>query len=197
MSLKSMARLCGELMPKDFDSSLEEGKIGESMIARWLIKQGRCVLPVYEKQSGEYKGPTLYSLGGALIAPDMLVFGNEVYFAEAKNKSAFCWYRKTGRWTTGIDLRHYGDYQKVQAETGKTVFIFFLHKPGNAAKDTPENMINKVPCGLYGATISYLMDNEDHRYETPMPGQRHGMVYWAEEKLPMLTTWEQFMQDIS
>lgn len=184
-------------MRNDFQSSLEEGKIGESMIARWLIKQGRQVLPVYEKQTGEYKGPTLYSLGGTLIAPDMLVFGNDVYFAEAKNKSAFCWYRKSERWTTGIDLKHYLHYQQVQAVTGKVVFVFFLHKPGSAAKDTPEHMKDKVPCGLYGASLAYLMENEDHRYELPMVGQRHGMVYWSEDKLPKLSTWEQFVSDIA
>lgn len=184
-------------MYRDFGASFEEGKIGESMIARWLIKQGRHVLPVYEKQIGEYKGPTLYSFGGALIAPDMLVFGSDVYFAEAKNKSAFCWYRKGKSWTTGIDLKHYMHYQQVQAITGRTVFIFFLHKPGSFAKDTPLELRDKVPCGLYGNTISHLMQNEDHRHELPMPGQRHGMVYWDERKLDKLATWERFLEDIA
>ena len=74
-----------------FKQALATGKTGESNIAQWLIAKGNKILPVYEIAEGQYKGPTLYSQAGSLIAPDMLVFdktGN-VTWLEIKTRRGY------------------------------------------------------------------------------------------------------------
>lgn len=133
-----------------FERNLATGKTGEGIIARWLQGRGFAVLPVYEKSELDYKGPALYAIEGTLIAPDMLAFQptGKTLWIEAKTKTAFSWHRNTQRFVTGIDLRHYGDYQRVQAVSPWPIWLLFLHGDG-IAKDTPEGM--RSPSGLSGA----------------------------------------------
>lgn len=159
------------------------GKIGESAIAKWFQKKGYNVLPVYEKEIHEGKGPTLFSAHGEqIICPDMLVFKQgKIFFAEAKHKSAFTWHRITKRWVTGIDLRHYFDYLKIQNNSyGIDVNLLFLHREG-VAKDTPQGMFS--PTGLFGRSLDFLKNNENHRHEN---WGKTGMVYWSRESLNLL-----------
>lgn len=170
---------------RDFRTQLTIGKVGESHVARWL--RSRCgynVLPIYEKELSEGKGPTLFpARHRPLIAPDMLVFrttkGGEqrIRWIEAKTKSAFTWYRKGRRWVTGIDLRHYTEYQKVAAMSPWPLWIMFLQHPGRA-KDSPDG----CPVGLFGRDITYLMEHEDHRWD------EGGMVYWWHGDLELIAT---------
>ncbi len=161
----------------NFQRTLAMGKTGEGIIANWLRGRGFNVLPVYEKEQQEYKGPALYSIDGPLIAPDMLAFKRtgKTFWIEAKTKSAFTWYRLTSQWCTGIDLRHYEDYLRVQSLSPWPVWLLFLHYPGQA-KDSPLG----CPTGLFGGTIEYLSRNENHR--SPNWG-RSGMVYWSSDTL--------------
>ena len=166
-----------------FDQSLEIGKTGESRIAKWFLGRGYNVLPVYEKVDRDYKGPTLFSADGPiLIAPDMLVFkSRSIFWIEAKHKTAFTWHRITGRWTTGIDARHYQEYLRVQdAQPDWPIWLLFLHQNGRA-KDTPEGMVS--PCGLYGRKLSFLKNHINHRSEK---WGKSGMIYWAHESLLLL-----------
>lgn len=166
-----------------FEDSLCVGKLGESQIASWLRKRGNHVMPVYEVSSGQYKGPTIFpSYGGDLIAPDMFVFNKDrAFWVEAKHKEAFSWHRKTRRWVTGIDVRHYRDYKKLGEISQWDVWLLFLHK-GGQAKDSPANS----PSGLYGNRLEYLIENENHRHEN---WGSSGMVYWAEEHLKKLSSY--------
>jgi len=179
-------------MRSNFETSLEGGKVGESLIALWLMSQGYSVLPVYEKQTGDYKGPTLFQMERTLVAPDMLVMGSErTFWVEAKHKSAFSWNRTRERWTTGIDLHHYEHYMSVQESTPFPVWMYFLHKPGNEAKDTPDQLKGKSPTGLFARPLSYLSQHEDHQWTKPMRGQQHGMVYWDSNCLLWLAGYEE------
>lgn len=171
-----------------FQQQLKTGKIGESLISKWLNRKGFNCMPVYEKEVSEGKGPTLFcASGNQLVLPDILAFRNsEIYWIEAKHKSAFTWHRKTGRWVTGIDLRHYGEYLSVQKlNPNWPVWLFFLHRNGTA-KDTPEGMVS--PSGLFGHTLSFLSANENHRHAN---WGRSGMVYWAVETLKPIATIEE------
>ena len=163
-----------------FAQKLQMGKTGESIIAKWMNRRGFSVLPVYEIEQGKFKGPALYSVDAQLIAPDMLAFkpDGKAIWVEAKTKSAFTWHRKTERWATGIDLRHYEDYLQVQAVSPWPVWLLFLHFPGTA-KDSPEG----CPTGLFGNSIAYLSKHENHRHAN---GGRAGMVYWAYEDLRLI-----------
>ncbi len=162
-----------------FTGSLREGIVGESKIANWLKSRGFSVLPVYEVALETGKGPRLFTAAEQLIAPDMLAYkGGKCYWIEAKHKTAFSWHRLTERWVTGIDLKHYADYCKIDDSSPWPVWLMFLHK-GGQAKDSPPS-----PAGLYGNSLAYLRQNENHRH---MNWGKHGMVYWAEDSLKLIS----------
>lgn len=171
-----------------FDAYLSFGQIGESLISRWLRGRGNWVLPVYEKEINNGKGPRLFLPENAeLIAPDLFVFsGGAARWIEAKHKGAFTWHRITERWVTGIDLRHYFDYLRVNAESPWPVWLLFLQQNGQA-KDSPLN----CPTGLYGGSLTYLSENENHRHDN---WGRSGMVYWAERTLTKLAELDEIVR---
>lgn len=183
-------------MHRSFEAELENGKMGESLIAHYWLSLGYSILPVYEKQIGEYKGPTLFRIDGTLVAPDMLALGgvNNIVWVEAKHKSAFAWHRIRGIWTTGIDLHHYQQYLRVQEVTQLPVWLMFLHKPGNVASGTPDELKGKSPSGLFGGPLSTLAHCEDHRWPKPMKGQPHGMVYWDYRSLMHLASYDDLLR---
>jgi hypothetical protein len=159
-----------------FESTLEFGKVGESKIERWLRKAGITVLPTYDILPKNGKGPRIYLPTGTLIAPDFLAWWTtKGLWIEAKHKTAFTKHRITGDWVTGIDLRYYADYLKVQEQSPWPVWLLFLHGEG-CAKDSPPG----GPTGLYGNDLTYLRNHEHHRH---VNGGRGGMVYWAERDL--------------
>lgn len=154
-----------------FQQSLGFGQTGESAIALWLRHRGFSVMPVYEKIIDTGKGPQLFLPSGCLVAPDMFVYkGDSALWIEAKHKTAFSWHRITQRWVTGIDLRHYEDYLRVDDDSPWPVWLLFLHR-GGQAKDSPANS----PAGLFGNTLAHLRQNENHRHDN---WGRSGMVYW-------------------
>jgi len=156
-----------------FEQKLEQGKAGESVIAKWLIARGNSVMPVYEKIIDEGKGPQLFMANKQLVAPDLLVISNgKVVMIEAKHKTAFTWHRNSMTFTTGIDIRHYRHYIQVAYHTKLPVWIMFLHEYGQAKNSPPS------PGGLFGNTIHKLMQNEHHRSDKYGTS---GMVYWARE----------------
>lgn len=166
-----------------FEQKLTYGKAGESRIANYFKSKGYSVLPIYEKEMTEFKGPTLFGFDSSdIIAPDMLVFSeSKCFWIEAKRKSAFSWHRNTGRWTTGIDMHHYENYLQIANKYSPwPVWLFFLHEDGTA-KDTPQGKVS--PTGLYAGELLNLRENENHRNER---WGKHGMVYWAKESLKKL-----------
>ena len=168
-----------------FAQNLEFGKVGESDIAFWLRSKNRFVLPIYEKEIDEGKGPRLFGPNGEHIAPDMLVFP-EIEWIEAKHKNVFTWHRKTKRWVTGIDLNHYRGYQETQRESGRRVWLLFLHRSSRPDdRDLKVDCPTECPVGLFGGSLDYLMRHENHSH--PNWG-RHGMVYWAVTTLRLLAS---------
>jgi hypothetical protein len=162
-----------------FDRSLEFGQAGESSIARWMRSRGHTLLPAYEKIIDTGKGPRVFGPKGAIVSPDFLVWkGDKAFWLEAKRKTGFTWHRLTNRWVTGIDLRHYEDYLKIQGVSPWPVWLLFLQE-GGPAKDSPE----VSPSGLYGRPLTYLKDHENHRHQN---WGRSGMVYWAANDLQLI-----------
>lgn len=157
-----------------FAATLQRGLLGEGRIATWLRSRGWNVLPAYEVEMGNGKGPRLYTAkSGELVTPDMLVFQDQrIMWVEAKTKSAFTWYRIGNCWQDGIDLRHWEDYCRVADLSKWDVWILFLHDSTATAKDTPPGKI--PPTGLYGQSIQKLRGCIDHIGEkTPV------LVYWS------------------
>lgn len=168
-------------MSTNFQQTLAMGQIGESAISLWLRSRGNWVLPVYEKEIDEYKGPRLFLPQGELIAPDLLVINHATcYWVEAKHKTAFSWYRVGQCWVTGIDIVHYTDYLRVNDESPYPVWLLFFHR-GGQAKDSPD----QSPSGLFGGSISRLRHCENHRSDRFGKG---GMVYWKHRSLTLLAT---------
>jgi len=163
----------------NFAETLEHGQAGETFIACWLKKHGYSILPIYEKIFDTGKGPQIYTPTCELIAPDLLVYrGDKVLWVEAKRKTAFSWHRATECWVTGIDLRHYHDYCTVADSAPWPVWLLFLHE-GGQAKDSPASS----PAGLFGNTLDYLRQHENHRHES---GGHAGMVYWSIDHLRLM-----------
>lgn len=186
-----------------FRQSLQQGRVAEGLIARWLMARGSSVMPAYEIEVHQYKGPQLFSAEGEFVAPDMLAFSrNGIHWIEAKHKSVFTWHRKTAQWTTGIDLHHYEQYQRVARITALPVWLLFYHRERTPApRDRKHNCPAACPVGLFGGSLDYLTRNENHR--TPhldasrggvVGHGRSGMVYWAEGRLKLLATVEQVQQ---
>ena len=89
-----------------FESNLRYGQAGK-VIALWPGR-GYTVMPVYEKIIDTGRGATVHPANEG--APDIPAYrGEDALWIEAKHKTAFSWHHITGRWTTGIDLRHYRD----------------------------------------------------------------------------------------
>jgi len=165
-----------------FNDQLKIGQTAEGKIAQWFKNKGFTILPIYEKVIDTGKGPQLFLPDTTLIAPDMLIFkGEKTLWIEAKYKTAFSWHRITQKWVTGIDVKHYNDYLKVDDSTVWPVWIVFLHE-GGQAKDSPQDS----PRGLFGNSLSYLRINENHRHDN---WGKSGMVYWAIDNLKLLEAW--------
>ena len=166
-----------------FAKSYDFGRVGEGAVEKWLKDSGYSVLPVYEVEKDVHKGPRLFMLDKALICPDMFAFraDGDARWIEAKTKSAFTWHQITETWQTGINKRHWEDYQKVDRETPWRAYLIFLHLDGRAV-DTPQGMTS--PTGLFGRSVANLSQCVDHEWGDPP------MVYWKYEDLRKLAALE-------
>ena len=168
-----------------FDQTLAMGRVGESAISRWLQGRGHAVFPAYEIEKGSGKGPQLFAASGDLVLPDLLAFrAGRIRWFEAKHKTCFSWHRLTGRWVTGIDLRHYGEYREVAERTATPVWLLFFHPLAEpAASDRAHGCPSECPTGLFGNDLAILARCENHRSDRH---GRSGMVYWAHDSLRRL-----------
>lgn len=183
----------------NFDERYARGRVGEGLCARWLMyREGWKILPAYEIEMSRGKGPRVFTSDGMLIAPDIFAMKYQkkkflFKWFEAKHKTHFTWFRKGGgNWQTGIDLRHYLDYIKVQEQTKTEVFALFLHNSSIPSKsDLEHGSPHTCPTGLYGCPLSYLMEHEDHRDSYDNGWRNYPMVYWNEKDLEKLATLEE------
>jgi len=165
-----------------FDDRLRQGQLGESIIAQWLRNRGWNILPAYEKEIDNGKGPRLFMAQSSefaqLVVPDILGIrdGNFKWF-EAKHKTRFSWYGRGGYFVTGIDRRHFDDYCRVAAATNLPVWVLFLHVNGETWPNDIEkwNAPKRCPVGLFGNEIAEMQRCMSH--ESPKHGTS-GMYYW-------------------
>lgn len=171
--------------PVTFETVFSKGRKGEGLIALYLRRHGWNVLPVYEKEMGEFKGPVLYqATGDPLICPDLLCFRDgQARWVEAKTKSAFSWHRITGKWTTGIDRLNYDEYRRVRSISSWPLWLLFLQQPGQRAKNSPVG----CPSGLFGQELGELEKTINH---TSKKWGKGGMVYWSAESLVRVCSYE-------
>jgi hypothetical protein len=162
-----------------FNANYKYGKIAESKIALYFMGKGYAVLPIYEKEISEGKGPAIYFPDAEIIGTDMMILKErKIFWIEAKHKTAFSWHRITSRWVTGIDIKHYEHYQEIAKRTEWPVWFIFYHE-GGQAKDSP----TESPKGIFGNDLIFLKENENHRHAN---WGKYGMVYWAIDKLILI-----------
>lgn len=175
-----------------FEQDLAFGKIAESQIATWLRRvHGWDFLPVYDIEKHTGKGPQVFTTEDALIAPDILAMKRDggqwkLRWIEAKRKTAFSWHRQSRRWVTGIDLKHYRDYQAIAERYPWELWLLFLHEssmPSN--EDRSHSCPSRCPTGLFGEEIGKMSRHENHRSDKYGKG---GMVYWKHQSLRQLAT---------
>lgn len=166
----------------NFQQQLQRGLLAEHHIARWLQTQrGYHILPIYNKQDDNRKGPRFYTASGEqLIAPDILAMrGSTLVWVEAKSKTTFTWHRVSQQWQTGIDYYNYTHYCKVADTVPHAMYVFFLHTETYepvACSGAPTTS----PTGLYVQSFDVLRSCVHHIY--PQSG-RNRMVYWSIESL--------------
>lgn len=186
---------------RNFNDAFAFGRIAESDVGRWLtlVMKWRH-LPAYEVEIPSGKGPRfISSTGEELVAPDLLSMKRErkkilVKWHEVKHKNRFTW-RYTAKppcWQTGIDLRHYLDYIKVQEDSGVDVYVLFLHIRSDPSKSDLEHGSEPTcPTGLYGQSLTSLMTHEHHRDSYNNGRRDYPMVYWNVQDLERLATLEE------
>lgn len=168
-----------------FEQTLAQGRVGEGAISKWLQSRGHAVFPAYEVEKHSGKGPQLFAASGDLVLPDLLAFraGRSIWI-EAKHKTRFAWNRTRQEWVTGIDLRHYDEYQAVAARTALPVWLLFLHpKAEPSPADREHGCPPTCPTGLFGNDLNVLTKTESHRSDRH---GRSGMVYWAVDQLRLV-----------
>lgn len=186
-------------MRTNFKQQLKIGQLGESLIANWLRAQGWYILPAYEKQIDNGKGPRLFTPNGQLISPDILAMkpDSKICWIEAKHKTNFTWrYMPPGpRWETGIDYRHFKHYLEVSKQLPFNVWLFFLHASCEPRSgDKKAGCPNVCPTGLYGEKLSVLGDIDKRQIrgdKTYHKGKENLMVYWGIEQLRKLADLEE------
>lgn len=166
------------------------GKIAETYIALWLRRtRGWSILPIYEKEIDEGKGPRFFTPDREIVAPDILAMkGKSVRWIEAKHKSVFTWYRKSpqeDKWQTGIDAHHFFEYCRIAEHSPHEVWLLFLHS-SDEARDY--NGGRPSPTGLYGNNLLAIAALAEVRLDTT---QNRELAYWHRTDLIQLATLEE------
>src|SRR6266487_2344966 len=183
----------------NFNDCYARGRVGEGLCGRWLIYDGGWnILPAYEIEIPSGKGPRLFTPGEQLIVPDIFAMKYQkrkllCRWYEAKHKERFTWrWTDAKSWQTGIDLKHYLDYIKVQERTKVEVYLLFLHRSSLPSKyDSEHGSPSTCPTGLYGQMLRHLISHEHHRDSFDRGGRNYPMVYWNEGDLERLATLEE------
>lgn len=186
-----MCTYVGWKMALAFRSNLQQGQEAELQIGLWLRRaRGYSILPIYEKEGGDFKGPRFFAPGAEFIAPDMLVMkGSDIRWIEAKRKTVFSWRGVGGYWETGIDAHHYGQYQAIAKRYPWPIWLLFLH---TSDKTDPRDIARwgapvTCPTGLFGRELAHLKKHERYGSEYG----KGGMVYWRKDVLQLIATLEE------
>lgn len=167
---------------QEWKKQKELGDAVNSRAASWLIKQGWTVIKLWEGYELAF-GPVPHK---TIRIPDIFAVKDGVTsFYEVKAKKRFSWWKppgEEGRWTTGIDIKHYNDYSMINDLFNIPVIMLFYHwSPDPSDKDLANGSDIECPTGLYKQHLSILRECVDHVYED-------NMVFWREGVLTEVGT---------
>ncbi len=113
-----------EQKQESFRERLAFGEEGEHEIAEFLIQKGVSILPLYQFES--YHAPYILRHDNTIVSPDLICFKNDAFMIDVKTKNQ--WVEYKGRVETGMNEKHYNQYNRLRNLTGKEVYIIFNHK---------------------------------------------------------------------
>lgn len=172
-------------MPQaDFETKLAAARVWEERFAAWMRARGYWVLATYDfSGKGDSKAPKLLAPVGcsSLVLPDLQCFrAGSARWVECKYKERADEYRRGGYAVTGINLRHFRHYQKVQAATGVPASIAFMHRAEGEVRGATLAQLGEAG-GLYS-----------HTYYGP--GMCNGgMIFWHYLRLPIVARLDEIM----
>lgn len=183
-----------------FEESLRFGQEGEHEVARVLLqKAGVTLMPLYQFDTTH--APFLLTFDFKKITcPDLLYFKQgKAYMVEVKTKNQ--WVRFLHKTLeTGLDLRLWQEYRKIQQESNIPVYVFFNHKQESPLGiyfchiDTDYRLwdgLSQTGKRIQGEMVLYPYDSlhalhvieEDSRFDW----QEHQKFYQREPDPPQLT----------
>jgi hypothetical protein len=115
----------------------QRGEEFERALSLYLQTRGWGVLPVYDYSGDDNKAPKMHRVDGGMVLPDLFTArAGKTFWCEAKRKTRADFTHITQRLETGIPLRLYREYQRVKAESGIDVWLFFGHERENEVRCT-------------------------------------------------------------
>lgn len=126
-----------------------KGNTGEQIVTEYLIKRG--YIPYKPEPIGAHPFDRLCA------TPDK----KRIFVAEIKTKPARVYYPDTG-----IDIRHYRDYDNIQKTHNLEVFLFFVDQDRKS---------------IYGNKLSRLMEQREVQHSGKIllyPIQDRGIIYF-------------------
>lgn len=152
----------------DFEEALSRSREREKAFARWLGRWA-YVLPVYDFSGhGESKAPKLSGAREGLVCPDFLVSHDGLtVWVELKHKRSS--WSGLGYPETGMSLRLWDQYRRVQDATGISVYVVFAHVAEDKITWDPIHTLESLP-----SKRIYKGDRFAH------------MVFWRLEELKMI-----------
>lgn len=179
-------------MDEEFPNKLSFGKAGEKDVQEYLTRKGFSVMYT-GSASQEDPVPSIWLpkdvYPDPLIAPDLFVtqritgasIDPSSFFVEVKRYSSWTWSRDYHEWQTGMSVKNYFHYCKVQELLGYPVSVYFVIE-GEPSKQRPT--IPTKP-GVFAAPLHNLeVSDKKHQY-------RSVSIWWSIEEFNLLCTLEE------
>lgn len=165
--------------------SSREWLLGDGAQRQWaerMARGGNVVLPTYcmSDDKAQTKAPMLLTGDKLLVAPDMLIMGNEKVprWHEVKAKAKPSWFRKHRRWEHGCDYSLLLDYREVQRKTGSAVAIIVheVASPTDPFTDSPLK-VSSVWLGIW-LSRAFEVGEERPLWPRGFGSARRGLGGW-------------------
>jgi hypothetical protein len=155
----------------DFARKLARAKVEEQKCAAYLKALGYRVLPTTEFSASGAPKLEAENENESIVMPDLQAFrdGAGAWFECKWKHKADESRRHAGRLVTGVGLRHYDHYCRIERETRTPVVIVFIHETEQ-----------EVRC----ATLNQLEQAFSHDYHGDKM-DRSGMRFWVYERVPL------------
>lgn len=160
------------MITQDYQDKFIAAEVWEKAFASFLvIERGYHVLPACDYRGQMGHAPHLAGAAANITLPDLLVArGGKCRWIEVKQKSHADFHRNSNRFVTGLPIRQWDEYLRVQEVTGIEVTLVFIHAEENV---------------VVGDTLAKLTNHISHRY-TRTVNDTNGTLFFKFGTLPRL-----------